>query len=585
MRVMILMSILLVSLFAFKPGGSFHSNNHKSISSLKLSKALSTNEASHDITVGGSSQSIIINVQMNPMGNVKLIRPDGIEALSSDDDISITKTNVNQTTIVTSPVAGIWRVVIVGDSGVEYSLHVDSVSDVRIVSFDFVELKGRLGHEGYFPIDGHPLSTVKQHIVLSMAGGVNNASMQLLALDGTNLMDVALEEVGTSSIKTSYIATTYLPSEPFKVVVVGEDLTGEKFQRDYGQTYVPQSVSVKPVIDKFLVLLQPNRESELIFSVTNTGPSDTFMLSATKEDNSQITLDTPEIVLSSGETKEVVVRFVAPENMSQRDGYNVTLNAQSKSSKNSSNYAIYTAKVSSADSDGDGVSDEMEKHIYDGNDDGIADHNQNSVASLLGAFGAGFTFALESGDFRDVKVSRVSDELRASVDGNISFGVFDFKVSKPTTLKVFYAQNIHPTEYHKYDSSTNSYEKDESVVFEKGYSTMQLDSTSNKGFFVFNNKSPRAYVPKQETLKNKPITIDLLENSFDEDGDTIYIVQVDANSNQGGSIVKSDGSSSKVVYTPKSDFKGEDYFSYVITDKKGGFYKIDVQIGVGSLAL
>ncbi len=77
------------------------------------------------------------------------------------------------------------------------------------------------------------------------------------------------------------------------------------------------------------------------------------------------------------------------------------------------------------------------------------------------------------------------------------------------------------------------------------------------------NDVPEAKDDLASTLKNTPVTIDVLDNDSDIDGDELTIYSVDDGSN--GSVSIDDN---KVIYTPNSDFVGEDTFDYVIRDSE-----------------
>jgi len=553
-------------------------------STLLKTTALSANTVEHDIIVDNSSEKILINVEMNPIGTIRLYKPDGTEVVDGDTGVSINKTSVNQSMIVENPTVGTWKVSVEGNAGQNYDIDIDMVTEIRIIDFSFAEVKGRAGHEGLFPVDGQPLNTTEQYIVLTVAGDIKTLGMHLVNLDGTKIKDIALTVISKNEISADYFGKVELPSQSFRVVAIGEDTAGASFERTYNQVYIGQTVVVKPVTKK-PILLQANKEAEIIFNVENTGVADTFLLEATKEDGSVISLIDSEITIAHNESKEIRVKFVAPDNVGDKSNYNITLLAKSKGNSESNNYAIYAVEVDNIDTDGDGVSDKMEDFIYDGNKDGIADSTQSSVISILSESAIGFTLELKSGDFTNTTTSEVPKILQETIVGEMPFGVFDFEVLNVDVatlkeMKIIYTGNIYPTEYHRYDELSSSWVKDETAVFEKGYATIKFTGSKQKGFFVFNNKRPSAFVEKQKISKNGSVVLDLLENSNDEDGDIIKITHIDSVSNKDGSIAVEAGSESKVTYTAPNDFEGTDYFQYKITDNKGGYYSVDVEIEV-----
>jgi hypothetical protein len=81
------------------------------------------------------------------------------------------------------------------------------------------------------------------------------------------------------------------------------------------------------------------------------------------------------------------------------------------------------------------------------------------------------------------------------------------------------------------------------------------------------NTAPVAVADQATTLSNTPVTIQVLANDSDPDGDPITVSATTQPVN--GTVTISGGLS--VVYTPAAGFVGSDAFSYTITDGRGGF--------------
>jgi len=547
-----------------------------------FAKAATPNSVEHNISIDSSVEKVLVNIEMDPVGTITLIRPDGTEVQEGDARVTIRKTTANVFFSVENPEAGIWKVRISGSAGQTYSVSVNVVSPTHIVDLHFVELKGRPGHEGMFPIDGQPLSTSEQYILLKMSGEVDNLEMYLVGLDGKVLKTVDLHldsKIGTLS---EYYGKVYLPNEKFKILVKGTDSAGNTFERLYNQVYVGQTVSVKPLRTR-PVYFQPGKKSTITFSVKNTSAKDTFILEATQESGDPITLETTEITLDANESAVVHVSFVVPMSADTKTQYAVTLKASSKTNAESSNFAQFIAEVDNNDLDSDGVNDTLEKNRYDGNGDGIADYNQSKVVTMMTAGGTVTLELSDNSSFRNFQVNSANKKITDSVAGEIPFGVWEYDVESSAathTVKVYYANNLYPTAYYKYDESSKTWVEDTSVVFEKGSAAIQVASAHTSGFLLFNNHPPKAYVTKQEVNKNASIEINLLEHVLDEDGDAVRIFKVDTESLKHGSIEKIDAKEGYVRYSTPKDYNGTDYFSYIITDDKGGFKEIDVEIDI-----
>ena len=91
------------------------------------------------------------------------------------------------------------------------------------------------------------------------------------------------------------------------------------------------------------------------------------------------------------------------------------------------------------------------------------------------------------------------------------------------------------------------------------------------------NTFPTAVNDSVYTDLNQSVTIDVLSNDTDANGDTLSITSVD--SGQFGSTTLSNG---KVIYTPNNGAMGIDSFQYFISDGQGGTDTATVSVGVGN---
>lgn len=86
------------------------------------------------------------------------------------------------------------------------------------------------------------------------------------------------------------------------------------------------------------------------------------------------------------------------------------------------------------------------------------------------------------------------------------------------------------------------------------------------------NDPPTANNDTTETLINTAVTIDVLINDNDVDGDALLLLSFDAISSNGGTITRidsgtpEDSSDDQLQYTPSLDFLGEDTFNYTASD-------------------
>ncbi len=84
------------------------------------------------------------------------------------------------------------------------------------------------------------------------------------------------------------------------------------------------------------------------------------------------------------------------------------------------------------------------------------------------------------------------------------------------------------------------------------------------------NRPPIAHTDFALVHENKPITINVLGNDRDRDGDRLRLVSTAPTSKKGGTAVIDPANPMRIRYTPKAGFTGRDEFTYVIDDGHGG---------------
>ncbi|WP_439629385.1 Ig-like domain-containing protein [Gemmata sp.] len=89
------------------------------------------------------------------------------------------------------------------------------------------------------------------------------------------------------------------------------------------------------------------------------------------------------------------------------------------------------------------------------------------------------------------------------------------------------------------------------------------------------NRSPVAANDTASTAAGTAVTVDVLKNDSDPDGDALTISSVGTPANGTAAV-----SSGKVVYTPTAGFSGTDTFTYAVADGRGGTATAQVSVTV-----
>ncbi|MCB1148793.1 MAG: tandem-95 repeat protein, partial [Chlamydiia bacterium] len=101
-------------------------------------------------------------------------------------------------------------------------------------------------------------------------------------------------------------------------------------------------------------------------------------------------------------------------------------------------------------------------------------------------------------------------------------------------------------------------------------------TTNNVVFQIVEvNDAPTAVADSAETQQNQPVTINVLANDTDPEGDNLTITIISGPANGTTQVV-----AGQVVYTPNGNFIGSDSFTYRISDGNGGLSSANVSVVV-----
>ena len=89
------------------------------------------------------------------------------------------------------------------------------------------------------------------------------------------------------------------------------------------------------------------------------------------------------------------------------------------------------------------------------------------------------------------------------------------------------------------------------------------------------NRPPVAVDDTAVTTVSTPVTINVLANDSDPDGDPLTVISVTQPTNGGVQI-----SNNEVIYQPQRGFTGVDAFTYTISDGRGGTATANVTVTI-----
>ena len=180
-------------------------------------------------------------------------------------------------------------------------LALSAVSAAEVHNVDVVELKGRVEHEGYFPIPGQPVPG-NAHLMVWLAGEWTRADFRLVDTAGQSILEVSLSPMSGESKTGNLLGAFIVPAVPFRVAVSGDDVGGTPFEQVFARLFTPQTVTV--TFDEPYVRLNPTMT--LQFTVKNVGDTATFDLGVSTSDGLSSELSSAETTLTSGSSSEHV---------------------------------------------------------------------------------------------------------------------------------------------------------------------------------------------------------------------------------------------------------------------------------------
>lgn len=267
-----------------------------------------------------------------------LRRPDGV--LVTPASIGVTTISLSRGVVysIVSPMVGVWKAE-VGGTG-QYSLLVGGESALSFDEFRFVELGGRPGHGGYFPISGLPPIGKTGKAMARLSGAPQSVSFEYRDLTGNLIQSFVLNDPDAEVNRL--VGNTTVPNRSFRIYAVGADAGGASFQRLLSTVIAPQSITVTPPAG---VDLGRGQVTTFIFEVKNQGAAGTFAFNAADTARFLTSVTPNSATLSTGQAVLVKVALTTPASTPLGTRDTLTLNAVSTSDPEARNFSVITTSV------------------------------------------------------------------------------------------------------------------------------------------------------------------------------------------------------------------------------------------------
>ena len=314
-----------------------------------LSKTLGESSEDAYFPVDSTMTSFVINVNMETKGTILLYRPAGSAVLESDTDAAISELPNGKVINITSPEPGSWRLNIDGTSGTPYTISAQGNTPLTFHSFEFVERKGKPGHEGLFPIQGDPLMGIETTAIATIFGSVSNAEF-LLASEEGSIMQYPLLEQGNAEVDPEdFVGTVTPPAQRFRVYVRGKDMNGYSFIRTYPPMYQAQPLKVESLPLQCDYDLLADSTFGASYRVTYFGEgAGRFSLEATTNCGSVKSVSQSDVELAQGASSEIEVLLDIPADTPDETPVYLTLTATNDADTGQTNSAMVSRLAQAA---------------------------------------------------------------------------------------------------------------------------------------------------------------------------------------------------------------------------------------------
>lgn len=194
-----------------------------------------------DVPVESGVRTLTIFAGAQRKDRAVLVRPGG--AVVAAGEAGVTLQTFTHMTIATikSPAPGIWRIDFEAAGLYSVSAHAKSSTDASAFSlhdFDFVEIRGRPGHEGLFPIERDIFKGQTITCRVEVSGIASAVQLAMVTGDDRPIATVAMEAARDDAGR--YLGRCLIPAVPFRVVLTGRDQMGQGFRRTTSALYTPR---------------------------------------------------------------------------------------------------------------------------------------------------------------------------------------------------------------------------------------------------------------------------------------------------------------------------------------------------------
>jgi hypothetical protein len=196
----------------------------------RISGSLEDGTHEFSFPIDSTVESAFISVSLQCLQVVEIAMPNGAVLRDSDPGVDYHQFQAGRIVTIKKPAPGSWKVTVSGKG--MFFLVAQAKSDLSLDGVEFVEVAGRPGHEGYFPIKGQPRRGVEQTLEVRMSGSPSASGFAFYSSQGELLQRLTLAaEEDVSGDDRAYLGKVTPQAAEFRLAVTGLDARGFRFER------------------------------------------------------------------------------------------------------------------------------------------------------------------------------------------------------------------------------------------------------------------------------------------------------------------------------------------------------------------
>jgi len=190
---------------------------------------LSTGSREFAFPVDSTVESLMVTVTLQCLQSITVLRPTNTEVHAGEPDVNDNRFRSGQVLILNKPQAGTWRVRIAGIG--LFFVVAQAKSAISLNHVGFVEVGGRLGHEGMFPVKGPVHLGEQRTLSVNLKAPAGETVFRLIDSAGETLEPLEMGTVDEGEDERTFEGKLTLKYAAFRVAVEGRNTAGYPYQR------------------------------------------------------------------------------------------------------------------------------------------------------------------------------------------------------------------------------------------------------------------------------------------------------------------------------------------------------------------